>query len=535
MGKSTLLLQALGAHGRARRTLPARHAPRSRAAQVRLRAERLGALAPDLLVVAETSLPARRRARRTVRPDVLAVDSIQTVARSRRCPARPDRSRQVRDVRAPARRSWPKDREHRRRCSSATSRRTARSPGRGCSSTSSTPCCRSRATATTRCGCCARSKHRFGSTDELGLFEMTDDGPASTCPTRRALFLADRRAGVAGLGRRCRCSKARARCCVEVQALVATTPAPMPPPRRRRASTGGRLAMLLAVLEQRARRPLADARRLRERRRRGAGRPSPAPTSRSRWRSRARRDDGRSPPTSSRSARSGSAARCARSPQTARRLAEARAARLHARDRAHRRRPDVPGSASSASPTSACVAEADRRVAATAQPTHRGRASRTPSGTQLDSVTCATGRQAPAPDRHRPDRKLLSPCGSSRRARRCARASTASSRRKMGALIVVGDGPEVLEHLLGRVPARRRVHARSGCPSWRRWTARSSSPPTASRIARANVHLVPDPNIPTSETGTRHRTAERVARQIDVPVITVSEEMRVVAVHRRRR
>ena len=39
-----------------------------------------------------------------------------------------------------------------------------------------------------------------------------------------------------------------------------------------------------------------------------------------------------------------------------------------------------------------------------------------------------------------------------------------------------------------------------------------------SRVARANVHLVPDPDIPTSETGTRHRTAERVARQISVPV-----------------
>jgi diadenylate cyclase len=47
------------------------------------------------------------------------------------------------------------------------------------------------------------------------------------------------------------------------------------------------------------------------------------------------------------------------------------------------------------------------------------------------------------------------------------------------------------------------------------------------------VHLVPDSNIPTSETGTRHRTAERVARQIDVPVLTVSEDMAVVAIHRR--
>jgi diadenylate cyclase len=54
----------------------------------------------------------------------------------------------------------------------------------------------------------------------------------------------------------------------------------------------------------------------------------------------------------------------------------------------------------------------------------------------------------------------------------------------------------------------------------------------ASRIARANVHLVPNPNVPTSETGTRHRTAERVARSIDVPVISVSEDMSLVAVYR---
>jgi diadenylate cyclase len=53
----------------------------------------------------------------------------------------------------------------------------------------------------------------------------------------------------------------------------------------------------------------------------------------------------------------------------------------------------------------------------------------------------------------------------------------------------------------------------------------------ASRIARANVHLVPNPNVPTSETGTRHRTAERVARSIPVPVISVSEDQQVIAVY----
>ncbi len=48
----------------------------------------------------------------------------------------------------------------------------------------------------------------------------------------------------------------------------------------------------------------------------------------------------------------------------------------------------------------------------------------------------------------------------------------------MGALIVVGDGPEVSGDLLGRTAARRRVQPRNGCPSWPRWTAPSSWPPT---------------------------------------------------------
>ncbi|MPY93066.1 MAG: DNA integrity scanning protein DisA [Acidimicrobiia bacterium] len=53
----------------------------------------------------------------------------------------------------------------------------------------------------------------------------------------------------------------------------------------------------------------------------------------------------------------------------------------------------------------------------------------------------------------------------------------------------------------------------------------------ASRIARANVHLVPDPTVPTSETGTRHRTAERVARSLGVPVTSVSESRDAITVY----
>jgi diadenylate cyclase len=50
-------------------------------------------------------------------------------------------------------------------------------------------------------------------------------------------------------------------------------------------------------------------------------------------------------------------------------------------------------------------------------------------------------------------------------------------------------------------------------------------------ILRAAVQLVPDPELPTQESGTRHRTAERVARQTRFPVITVSKSMRVIAVY----
>ena len=52
-----------------------------------------------------------------------------------------------------------------------------------------------------------------------------------------------------------------------------------------------------------------------------------------------------------------------------------------------------------------------------------------------------------------------------------------------------------------------------------------------SKILLAGVQLVPDPGIPTEETGTRHRTAERVAKQTGHPVITVSQSMRIIALY----
>jgi diadenylate cyclase len=53
----------------------------------------------------------------------------------------------------------------------------------------------------------------------------------------------------------------------------------------------------------------------------------------------------------------------------------------------------------------------------------------------------------------------------------------------------------------------------------------------ATRIVRAAVHLMPDPSIPSEEMGTRHRTAERVAKQTGHPVISVSQSMHIVALY----
>src|SRR6201993_123142 len=45
----------------------------------------------------------------------------------------------------------------------------------------------------------------------------------------------------------------------------------------------------------------------------------------------------------------------------------------------------------------------------------------------------------------------------------------------------------------------------------------------ATKIVHANIQLTPDPTIHTAETGTRHRTAERVSKQTDSLMIAISE------------
>src|ERR671935_2854095 len=53
---------------------------------------------------------------------------------------------------------------------------------------------------------------------------------------------------------------------------------------------------------------------------------------------------------------------------------------------------------------------------------------------------------------------------------------------------------------------------------------------SVTKLAQANVQLMPDPAIPSSETGTRHRTAERVAKQTKALVISISQQRETVTV-----
>ncbi|MDR3535653.1 MAG: DNA repair protein RadA [Acetobacteraceae bacterium] len=92
-------------------------------------------------------------------------------------------------------------------------------------------------------------KNRFGATDEIGVFEMTDRGLAEVA-NPSALFLAERRGNIAGSAVFAGLEGTRP-VLVEIQALLAPNPSGSP----RRSVIGwdsSRLSMLLAVLETRA-------------------------------------------------------------------------------------------------------------------------------------------------------------------------------------------------------------------------------------------------------------------------------------------
>ena len=246
MGKSTLVLQTLGsmAADGARCLLVAAE---ESTGQVRLRAERLGTLAPELLIVAETSLPAVCAHVEALRPDVVAIDSIQSV----HDPDAPGTVGSVAQVRDGAQQVVRLAKEldvavivvgHVTKDGSLAGPRALEHV---VDTVLSFEGDRHHALRMLRA-----LKHRFGGTDELGLMEMTAAGlmPLDDPST---LFLADRRPGASGSVVAAVMEGTRP-LCVEVQALVAGIGGPMP---RRVAQSfdNGRLSMLVAVLQRRAR------------------------------------------------------------------------------------------------------------------------------------------------------------------------------------------------------------------------------------------------------------------------------------------
>lgn len=101
-------------------------------------------------------------------------------------------------------------------------------------------------------------------------------------------------------------------------------------------------------------------------------------------------------------------------------------------------------------------------------------------------------------------------------------------RGKMGALIVVGDSPAVLEISEGGFFINCDFTAANLYELAKMDGAIILSRDTQ-RILYANTQLIPSPDIPSRETGIRHRTAERVARQTGELVLAISQRRGLVS------
>lgn len=99
-----------------------------------------------------------------------------------------------------------------------------------------------------------------------------------------------------------------------------------------------------------------------------------------------------------------------------------------------------------------------------------------------------------------------------------------------GALIVIGDSNAVKDVVTGGFPIGINATAQR-ISELAKLDGAMIVDEDAEHIVLANVHLVPDHTIPTAETGTRHRSAERTAKQTGLPVVSVSESMSMVTLY----
>ncbi|TXK19070.1 DNA repair protein RadA [Homoserinibacter sp. GY 40078] len=251
VGKSTLLLEVAARTAR-RGTRVLYVSAEESASQVRLRAERTGALDDELYLASETDLATVLGHVEAVAPQLLVVDSVQTVA-SAQSDGAPGQPAQVREV-AGALIRVAKERGiplllvgHVTKDGTIAGPRLLEHLVDVVLSFDG-----DRATALRFV---RAMKNRFGPTDEAGCFEMSGDGILEV-PDPSGLFLSRSRTPVPGTCVTVALEGRRA-LPVEVQALVVGTTAPNP----RRIVSGvdsARVAMLIAVLEKRCRIRLSD-------------------------------------------------------------------------------------------------------------------------------------------------------------------------------------------------------------------------------------------------------------------------------------
>ena len=242
IGKSTLLLQMCAASGTDRRILYVSGEESER--QLKLRADRLGVAGGELYVLAETDLDSILAAAESLRPEIVIIDSIQTVSNGDLSSA-PGSITQVRECTMRIMRlckennltvfvvghinkegsiAGPKVLEHMVDCvlyfegERSTSFRILRA-----------------------------AKNRFGSTNEIGVFEMVDKG-LECVENPSEMLLSGRPVDSPGTCVACVIEGTRP-ILAEVQALV--TPAAYNAARRSNGVDYNRAAMLLAVLEKR--------------------------------------------------------------------------------------------------------------------------------------------------------------------------------------------------------------------------------------------------------------------------------------------
>lgn len=104
-------------------------------------------------------------------------------------------------------------------------------------------------------------------------------------------------------------------------------------------------------------------------------------------------------------------------------------------------------------------------------------------------------------------------------------------RAKTGALIVISDSPQVIKLVEGGFAINSEFTPASIYELGKMDGAIILSS-DAKRILAANTQLVPDPAIPSLETGIRHRTAERIARQTGEMVISISQRRSVITLYK---